>query len=135
MTFVILSVSINLSVGLTIAFTGVLLAKIIGEIYGIFPGLASIIVMALCALYSALTGWIIHALRLPALIITLTSMFFLRGMSFILSRESIPIVHPWYDLLTNYAWRRNGGGRLTLLALIMLLVVVGVVLAPHTLWP
>lgn len=35
------------------------------------------------------------------------SMFFLRGMSFILSRESVPIVHPWYDLLANYAWWRQ----------------------------
>lgn len=132
MTFVILSGGIDLSVGSTIAFTGVLLAKMIGE-YGIPPGLAFIIVLVLGALYGALTGWIIDALRLPAFIITLASMFFLRGMSFILSRESVPIVHPWYDLLANYAWRLPGGGRLTLLALIMLLVVaVGVVLAHRT---
>lgn len=85
MTFVIRSGGIDLSVGSTIAFTGVLLAKLIGE-YGIPPGLAFIIVLALGALYGALTGWIIDALRLPAFIITLASMFFLRGMSFIFSR-------------------------------------------------
>lgn len=104
----------------------------IGE-YGIPPGLAFIIVLALGALYGALTSWIIDALRLPAFIITLASMFFLRGMSFILSRESVPIVHPWYDLLANYARRRqahlvsayhvagSGGG--------------GSAGASHTLWP
>lgn len=132
MIFVILSGGIDLSVGSTIAFTGVLLAKMIGE-YGIPPGLAFIIVLALGALYGALTGWIIDALRLPAFIITLASMFFLRGMSFILSRKSVPIVHPWYDLLANYARRRqahlvsayhvagSGGG--------------GSAGASHTLWP
>lgn len=132
MTFVIHSGGIDLSVGSTIAFTGVLLAKMIGE-YGVPPGLAFVIVLVLGALYGALTGWIIDALRLPAFIITLASMFFLRGMSFILSRESVPIVHPWYDLLANYAWRLPGGGRLTLLALIMLLVAAaGMVLAHRT---
>lgn len=132
MTFVILSGGIDLSVGSTIAFTGVLLAKMIGE-YGVPPGLAFVIVLVLGALYGALTGWIIDALRLPAFIITLASMFFLRGMSFILSRESVPIIHPWYDLLANYAWRLPGGGRLTLLALIMLLVAAaGMVLAHRT---
>ncbi|TCV93756.1 galactofuranose ABC transporter, permease protein YjfF [Biostraticola tofi] len=132
MTFVILSGGIDLSVGSTIAFTGVLLAKLIGQ-YGIDPAYAFVIVLVMGTLYGAMTGWIIDTLKLPAFIITLASMFFLRGMSFIVSRESVPIDHPVYASLANFAWRMPGGGRLTLLALVMLLVVaLGMLLAHRT---
>src|SRR5471032_669152 len=123
MTFVILSGGIDLSVGSVIAFTGVLLAKLIGD-YGVAPGYAFVIVLLMGAMFGALMGWIIDTLKLPAFIITLAGMFFVRGMSFIVSEESLPINHPVYDFLANYAWKMPGGGRFTLLALIMLLVVV-----------
>ena len=132
MTFVILSGGIDLSVGSVIAFTGVLLAKLIGD-YGVAPGYAFVIVLLMGAMFGALMGWIIDTLKLPAFIITLAGMFFVRGMSFIVSEESLPINHPVYDFLASYAWKMPGGGRFTLLALIMLLVVfVGIILAHRT---
>ena len=132
MTFVILSGGIDLSVGSVIAFTGVLLAKLIGD-YGVAPGYAFVIVLLMGAMFGALMGWIIDTLKLPAVIITLAGLFFVRGMSFIVSEESLPINHPVYDFLANYAWKMPGGGRFTLLALIMLLVVfVGIILAHRT---
>lgn len=130
MTFVILSGGIDLSVGSVIAFTGVLLAKLIGT-YGVAPGYAFVIVLLMGALFGALMGWIIDTLKLPAFIITLAGMFFVRGMSFIVSEESLPINHPVYDLLANYAWKMPGGGRFTLLALVMLLVVLGGIILAH----
>ncbi|WP_112290283.1 galactofuranose ABC transporter, permease protein YjfF [Rahnella sp. AN3-3W3] len=130
MTFVILSGGIDLSVGSVIAFTGVLLAKLIGT-YGIAPGYAFVIVLLMGALFGALMGWIIDTLKLPAFIITLAGMFFVRGMSFIVSEESLPINHPVYDFLANYAWKMPGGGRFTLLALVMLLVVLGGIILAH----
>ena len=132
MTFVILSGGIDLSVGSVIAFTGVLLAKLIGE-YGVAPGYAFVIVLLMGATFGALMGWIIDTLKLPAFIITLAGMFFVRGMSFIVSEESLPINHPVYDFLANFAWKMPGGGRFTLLALVMLMVVfVGIILAHRT---
>jgi len=130
MTFVILSGGIDLSVGSVIAFTGVLLAKLIGT-YGVAPGYAFVIVFLMGALFGALMGWIIDTLKLPAFIITLAGMFFVRGMSFIVSEESLPINHPVYDFLANYAWKMPGGGRFTLLALVMLLVVLGGIILAH----
>jgi len=130
MTFVILSGGIDLSVGSVIAFTGVLLAKLIGS-YGVAPGYAFVIVLLMGALFGALMGWIIDTLKLPAFIITLAGMFFVRGMSFIVSEESLPINHPVYDFLANYAWKMPGGGRFTLLALVMLLVVLGGIILAH----
>ncbi|RJT39484.1 galactofuranose ABC transporter, permease protein YjfF [Rahnella woolbedingensis] len=130
MTFVILSGGIDLSVGSVIAFTGVLLAKLIGT-YGVAPGYAFVIVLLMGALFGALMGWIIDTLKLPAFIITLAGMFFVRGMSFIVSEESLPINHPVYDFLASYAWKMPGGGRFTLLALVMLLVVLGGIILAH----
>lgn len=132
MTFVILSGGIDLSVGSVIAFTGVLLAKLIGT-YGMHPGYAIALALVMGAAFGALMGWIIDTLKLPAFIITLAGMFFVRGMSFIVSQESIPIEHPVYQQLAGLAWRMPGGGRLTFLALIMLMtVIVGMVLAHRT---
>lgn len=132
MTFVILSAGIDLSVGSVIAFTGVLLAKLIGT-YGMHPGYAIALALVMGAAFGALMGWIIVTLKLPAFIIMLAGMFFVRGMSFIVSQASIPIEHPVYQQLAGLAWRMPGGGRLTFLALIMLMtVILGMVLAHRT---
>lgn len=129
MTFVILSGGIDLSVGAVIAFTGVCLARMIGD-WQIEPWLAFAIMLVLGGAFGALMGLLIDALKIPAFIITLAGMFFLRGSSYLVSESSIPIDHPLYATLSSLAWKMPGGGRLSLLAVIMLLVVAfGIVLA------
>ncbi len=130
MTFVILSGGIDLSVGAVIAFSGVFLAKIIGD-YHVDPILAFAIVLAMGALFGAMMGWLIDALKIPAFIITLAGMFFLRGCSYLVSENSIPIDHPLYSTLSSLAWKIPGGGRLSLLAVIMLVVVIGGIILAH----
>nr|WP_281434546.1 galactofuranose ABC transporter, permease protein YjfF [Erwinia phyllosphaerae] len=132
MTFVILSGGIDLSVGAVIAFTGVFLARAIGDFH-LDPWLAFALVMVMGSAFGALMGWLIDALKIPAFIITLAGMFFLRGSSYLVSESSVPIDHPLYGTLSSLAWKIPGGGRLSLLAVIMLLVViVGMVLAHRT---
>ena len=132
MTFVILSGGIDLSVGAVIAFSGVFLAKVIGD-YHLHPVLAFALVLSMGAMFGAMMGWLIDALKIPAFIITLAGMFFLRGCSYLVSENSIPIDHPLYATLSSMAWKVPGGGRLSLLALIMLLVVAaGIILAHRT---
>lgn len=132
MTFVVLSGGIDLSVGAVIAFTGVFLARAIGD-YHLNPWLAFALVMVLGAAFGAMMGWLIDALKIPAFIITLAGMFFLRGSSYLVAESSIPIDHPLYSTLSGMAWRLPGGGRLSLLAVIMLVVVgFGIVLAQRT---
>lgn len=132
MTFVILSGGIDLSVGSVIAFTGVFLAKAIGE-WGFDPLTAFIVVMVMGCSFGATMGWLIDALKIPAFIITLAGMFFLRGISFLISEQSIPIDHPLYSSISSLAWRIPGGGRFSLLAIIMLAVVIfGIILAHKT---
>ncbi len=47
------------------------------------------------------------------------------GCSYLVSEESIPINHPVYDTLSSLAWKIPGGGRLSALGVIMLVVVAG----------
>lgn len=123
MTFVILSGGIDLSVGSVIAFTGVFLARMIGD-YHMSPLVAFPLVLVMGCGFGAFMGWLIDALKIPAFIITLAGMFFLRGASYLVSEESLPIDHPIYTTLSSLAWKIPGGGRLSAMALLMLAVVV-----------
>ncbi|MBR9874966.1 MAG: sugar ABC transporter permease YjfF [Vibrionaceae bacterium] len=132
MTFVILSGGIDLSVGSVVAFTGVFLAKMIGD-WNIDPIIAMFTVLVMGMLFGGFMGWIIDTLKIPAFIVTLAGMFFLRGASFLISEQSIPIQDPVYKELSRTVWHIWGGGRLSLMAVIMLVVVVfGMLLAHRT---
>lgn len=130
MTFVILSGGIDLSVGAVIAFTGVFLARAIGDLH-LSPWLAFSIILLAGAAFGAMMGWLIDALKIPAFIITLAGMFFLRGCSYLIAESSIPIDHPLYSTLSSLAWKMPGGGRLSLMAVVMLVVVVGGIILAH----
>ncbi|WP_229428811.1 galactofuranose ABC transporter, permease protein YjfF [Microvirga pudoricolor] len=132
MTFVIISGGIDLSVGSVIAFTGVFIA-ITTEQYGVSPYVAFAMILVIAAAFGAGMGYIIHTFQIPAFIVTLAGMFLARGMSFVLTTDSIPISAPLYGDITDMAFLLPGGGRLTFIAIVMLLVVaVGMVLAHFT---
>jgi simple sugar transport system permease protein len=132
MTFVILSGGIDLSVGSVIAFTGVFLAVTI-EKYGLNPYLAFVLVLGIAALFGAGMGFLIHTFQLPAFIVTLAGMFLARGLCFVLTTDSIPINAPAYGQITDIAFGLPGGGRLTFIAMVMLLTfAVGIVVAHFT---
>ncbi len=132
MTFVILSGGIDLSVGSVIAFTGVFLAVTI-EKYGLNPYLAFVLILGIAALFGAGMGFLIHTFQIPAFIVTLAGMFLARGLCFVLTTDSIPINAPAYGQITDIAFRLPGGGRLTFIAMVMLLTfAAGIVLAHFT---
>ncbi|MBY3217015.1 sugar ABC transporter permease YjfF [Rhizobium laguerreae] len=132
MTFVIISGGIDLSIGSVIAFTGVFLAVIL-ENTSIHPLLAFALVLVFTTAFGGIMGAIIHYLEMPAFIVTLAGMFLARGMAFVLSIDSIPINHEYYSTLTSLYYRLPGGGRLTLIGGIMLLVfAVGIFIAQRT---
>lgn len=132
MTFVILSGGIDLSVGAVIAFTGVFLAKMVGD-WHVPPMFAFMIILVMGSLFGAFMGWLIDTLKIPAFIITLAGMFFLRGTSFLISEQSLPIDHPLFAELSRMSWKIIGGGKLSLLAIMMLAVVFcGILIAKKT---
>lgn len=132
MTFVILSGGIDLSIGSVIAFTGVVIAVLLRDT-GIHPLVAFLIALVISTLFGAAMGAIIHYLEMPPFIVTLAGMFMARGSCYLLTNDSIPVEHPFYKELKSFYFKLPGGGRLTLIGMVMLAVfVVGIIIAHRT---
>ncbi len=98
-TFVILSGGIDLSVGAVIAFTSILIARLIEA--GISPLAAISLALAIGTAFGAVMGALIHFYRQPPFMITLAGMFFARGMGFVVNPKSLGIKHDFYDHTIN----------------------------------
>ncbi|WP_112313144.1 galactofuranose ABC transporter, permease protein YjfF [Pseudogemmobacter bohemicus] len=132
MTLVILSGGIDLSVGSVIAFSGVFIAIVLRDT-GLHPLMVFAILLVLTTLYGAAMGWLIDRLAMPAFIVTLAGMFLARGAAYLLSIESVPITHEFYQSLTSAYWLMPGKGRLTLIGVLMLVTfAIGIVIAHKT---
>lgn len=132
MTVVILSGGIDLSVGSVIAFTGVFIAVMLRDT-GLHPLPVFALALALATGFGAAMGWLIDRLAMPAFIVTLAGMFLARGAAYLLSIESVPIQHPFYETLQKAYWLMPGKGRLTLIGVVMLATVaLGMVLVHRT---
>lgn len=132
MTFVILSGGIDLSIGSVIAFTSVFVAVMVGT-YNVHPLLAFAIVLAISTLFGCLMGAMIRFLAIPPFVVTLAGMFLARGAAYLISTQSVPISHPFIDAIQGFYYRFPGGGRLTALAMLMLLVfAAGMLIASRT---
>lgn len=130
MTFVIISGGIDLSVGAVIAFVGVFLAVAIGRL-GIPPYLAFALALAIASLFGAAMGAIIHVFEIPPFIVTLAGMFLARGVSSVITTESVPVNDPLYARLNDLVVMLPGKGRLTLVALVMLAVYAAASFVAH----
>ena len=93
-TFVILSGGIDLSVGSVVAFTGILLAALLGR--GVNAGGALALGLAIGTAFGAGLGCLIHFFDLPPFLVTLGGMFLMRGLGFVVSAQSLPIRAPFY---------------------------------------
>ena len=132
MTIVILSGGIDLSVGSVIAFSGVFIAVLLRDT-GLHPLIVFALLLAVTTAFGAAMGGLIHVLAMPPFIVTLAGMFLARGAAYMLTIDSIPIEHPFYDVLQDVYWLMPGKGRLTLIGTLFLLsVVAGMVVAHRT---
>ncbi|WP_299909881.1 galactofuranose ABC transporter, permease protein YjfF [uncultured Paracoccus sp.] len=132
MTLVILSGGIDLSVGSVIAFSGVFIAVVLRDT-ALHPLVVFVLLLMLTTAFGAAMGFLIDRLAMPAFIVTLAGMFLARGAAYMLSIESVPIQHPFYETLQKAYWLMPGKGRLTLIGVLMLLtVLVGMIIAHKT---
>ncbi|WP_299651270.1 galactofuranose ABC transporter, permease protein YjfF [uncultured Jannaschia sp.] len=130
MTVVILSGGIDLSVGSVISFSGVFIAVILRDT-GLHPVVAFALLLAVTTGFGAAMGGLIHGLAMPPFIVTLAGMFLARGAAYMLTIDSVPIDHSFYDLLQDAYWLMPGGGRLRLIGIVMLLSVAGGMVLAH----
>lgn len=132
MTFVILSGGIDLSVGAVIGFTGVLIAVLITWA-GWHPLAAFALALAVAAAFGGVMGLAIHYLQVPAFIVTLAGMFLARGGASVITQDSVPVDHGFYDWISDLIIRLPGGGRLSFIGLLMVAVfIVGALVAHRT---
>ncbi|WP_284778143.1 galactofuranose ABC transporter, permease protein YjfF [Agrobacterium sp. lyk4-40-TYG-31] len=132
MTFVILSGGIDLSIGSVIAFASVFVAVLVGT-YNVHPLVAFAAVVVISTLFGCLMGAMIRFLSIPPFVVTLAGMFLARGAAYLISTDSVPISHPVIDAIQGFYFRFPGGGRLTALAILMLIVfAVGIFVASRT---
>ncbi|WP_205661377.1 galactofuranose ABC transporter, permease protein YjfF [Paramylibacter kogurei] len=130
MTFVILSGGIDLSVGSVIAFTGVFLAVVLRDT-SIPPMMAFALVLFITSAFGAAMGATIHYLEMPPFIVTLAGMFLARGAAYVMSTDSIPITHEFYDVLQSLYWKSAGGGRFRIIGGIMILTFIVAAIIAH----
>ncbi|MFD1744947.1 galactofuranose ABC transporter, permease protein YjfF [Rhizobium helianthi] len=132
MTFVILSGGIDLSVGSVIAFTSVFVAVTVGS-YELHPMTAFILVLCMSTAFGAGMGAMIRFLSIPPFVVTLAGMFLARGAAYLVSTQSVPISHPFIDAIQSLSLRLPGGGRLTAMAMLMLIIfAIGSLIASRT---
>ncbi|QDY70881.1 galactofuranose ABC transporter, permease protein YjfF [Qingshengfaniella alkalisoli] len=132
MTFVIISGGIDLSVGSVIAFSGVFIAVVLRDT-GLHPMPVFAMLLIVTTLFGAFMGWLIYSLEMPPFIVTLAGMFLARGMAYVLSIDSVPIQHEFFDTLSGMYYLMPGKGRLTLIGgLMVLTVIAGIIIAHKT---
>ncbi len=103
MTFVILSGGIDLSVGAMIGFTSIFIATLIQK-HHVHPALAIVAALAAGSLLGATMGGLIAWFKLPPFLATLAGMFFARGMGLIISMESVPIKHGFFNAIDDFGY-------------------------------
>jgi len=132
MTVVIISGGIDLSVGSVIAFSGVFIAVMLRET-GLHPLAAFALLLAITTLFGAAMGGMIHLLAMPPFIVTLAGMFLARGAGYMLTIDSVPIDHAFYETMQRAYYLMPGKGRLTLLGVTMVAsVILGMILLHRT---
>jgi len=132
MTFVIIAGEIDLSVGSVVAFVGVLIATLVQD-YNMHPLPAILLCLVLGAAFGCAMGCLIHFFKLPSFLVTLVGMFLARGLAFLLSLNSIPIKHDFFEALTDFGFQLTRKVWIPSIAIVFVAVVLlGVFLSHFT---
>jgi ribose/xylose/arabinose/galactoside ABC-type transport system permease subunit len=130
MTFVILSGGIDLSVGAVIALTGVVCSVLISK-YQWHPLIVFPVVLIGGTAFGAIMGAIIHYYKMQPFIVTLAGMFFARGLASVISEESIPIDHEFYNDVSAFGFEVFGDAWIGSSTIICLLVLIIAIICAH----
>lgn len=100
MTFVLLIGGIDLSTGSVVALTCMTIAKLLDKT-GLSAGVVTVLALGIGVLFGLVQGWLITEFDLQPFIVTLAGQFFARGLTAIISRESIDIVNPTFTAVAS----------------------------------
>lgn len=101
MTMVLLIGGIDISVGSVIALTCMLSAYLL-ELKGFNPVLVMVLMILMGAGFGLIQGCLIHFFKIQPFIVTLAGLFFARGMTAVISTDTINIKNKLYTDISNY---------------------------------
>lgn len=101
MTMVLIIGGIDISVGSVIALTCMLSAYLL-EFKNFNPVLVMILMILMGAGFGLVQGCLIHYFKLQPFIVTLAGLFFARGMTAVISTDTINIKNKMYTEISNY---------------------------------
>lgn len=130
LTFVILTGGIDLSVGSVIALTTMISAALL-EHAGWPPYLVIPLVLAIGALLGAGMGAMIHYFHVQPFIATLAGMFLARGLSHVISINTITIHDPFYVRMAQTRVMLPGGHFISISVIIALAVLLAAIFLAH----
>jgi galactofuranose transport system permease protein len=123
MTFVVLSGGIDLSVGSLLALTTMISAALMQR-YQIGPSLVIPVVLVVGVGFGLVQGVLIQRFRLQPFIVTLAGMFLARGLSYLISTESISITQASYVWISQVRIPLGGGNALSIGAVTAVVVTL-----------
>ena len=126
-TFVLLIGGIDISIGSVVALTCMSSAQMLQNT-GLPAPAVILIVLAMGAVFGLVQGWLITEFNMQPFIVTLAGQFFARGMTAIISRETIVIDNPVYTSLASARIYVLPGGFISVGVVIALVTLVAATL-------
>ncbi|MEN8905813.1 MAG: galactofuranose ABC transporter, permease protein YjfF [Clostridiales bacterium] len=131
MTFVLLIGGIDISVGSVLAFTGMLSAYLIEKV-SMNPILAIFIVLTIGTLYGLFQGSLINYFEMQPFIVTLAGLFFARGMTNVISIETIDIKNSLFVKISEGQINIFGGHFSYNVIISILVLIIGIYILRYT---
>lgn len=100
MTFVLLIGGIDISTGSVVALTCMTIAQLLNKT-GLSAGVVTLLALAIGVAFGLVQGWLITEFNMQPFIVTLAGQFFARGLTAIISRDTIDIVNPTYTAIAS----------------------------------
>ncbi|UOQ50120.1 sugar ABC transporter permease YjfF [Gracilibacillus caseinilyticus] len=131
MTFVIISGGIDLSVGSVIALTSMVAASLTMSAQW-SPFIVIPISLLIGTVLGLVQGSLIHFYNLQPFIVTLAGMFLARGLSYVISVETIAIDHPFFSYMASTRIPLPGDTFISISVIIALIIVAIAVFIGHS---
>ena len=129
-TFVIISGGIDLSVGAVISTSAMIIAVI--DQAGGSPLVGIPVALAFGAVLGFFMGCVIHFFKAHPFIVTLSGMFFARGLGYVLSWQSVPITNQFYSQASQIGIPMGDLVKLSVPALMFIAVVIVAAIVQRT---
>ena len=123
MTLVIISGGIDLSVGSTVAFTSIFIAKM-NSAYMLPCWVSSLICLVIGTVLGWVIGYLISTYKLPPFLVTLVAMFLMRGLAYMVHEGTISIKQDSFINFMKSTGIQVGASNMSLYVFIYFIVLI-----------